>query len=108
MYPTGPPLISTSIDPAQFGSLEVYATYLEYVRLKKNLWLRIGDGGSISSEVLAHEGSIYFGACDHVFYAVSADGVGRITVSTDGDEPVDVHDLFPALDPFRADDSDGG
>jgi len=41
-------------------------------------------------------------------YAVSADGVGRITVSTDGDEPVDVHDLFPALDPFRADDSDGG
>ncbi len=73
-YDTGAPLTAMTIDAAQFGSLEVYATYLEYVRMKKNLWLRIGDGGSISSEVLAHDGTIYFGACDHILYAVSADG----------------------------------
>ena len=41
-------------------------------------------------------------------YAVSGDGMGRVVVDTDGDEPIDIHDLFPALDPFRADDSNGG
>ena len=68
----------------QFGDLELTGTMVQYESATRDYWERIGVGGSISSRVeIAHD-TIFFGACDMIFYALTLDGKEKWRFPTNG------------------------
>lgn len=64
--------ISFGIDKSVFGDVEAEAVLME-IRAAKSPVVDIGIGGTIATSPIAHEGVVYFGACDKNFYAVDAE-----------------------------------
>lgn len=61
--------------PSEFEQMESYGTIQEYSGFRdKTFWERIGVGGSITAKPIVHNDTIFFGACDKNFYAVSLAG----------------------------------
>ncbi|MBU0952933.1 MAG: PQQ-binding-like beta-propeller repeat protein [Nanoarchaeota archaeon] len=67
--PSGP-----SFDTTQFGDVELVGTLMSFKDAREQFWSSIGIGGSIIAAPLIYNNTIYVGACDKNFYAITMDG----------------------------------
>ncbi|MFQ5648096.1 MAG: PQQ-binding-like beta-propeller repeat protein, partial [Candidatus Aenigmatarchaeota archaeon] len=75
------------VEQAQFGDLDMFGTLLQIKEAEKDPIFEIGTGGSVVSNPLVEGGVVYFGACDHNFYAVDAK-TGRLVWKFETKGPV--------------------
>jgi outer membrane protein assembly factor BamB len=64
------------VDGKQFGELEFEALLMTVKELTEPVLYGAMEGGSVSSEPIAHGGRVYFGCCDRNFYCLDA-GTGE-------------------------------
>jgi eukaryotic-like serine/threonine-protein kinase len=74
-YPTGGfgSVPSIEIDKKIFGELEEVAQWATVKKSDRDVFWGIKTGGSIDCIPIIHDGVVYFGACDHIFYALDAE-----------------------------------
>ncbi|RLJ07059.1 MAG: hypothetical protein DRP13_04415 [Candidatus Aenigmatarchaeota archaeon] len=72
------------IDMSQFRDLELTGILMRYKTEKESFWERIGVGGSIGAKPLIYNNTIYFGAFDKNFYALTLDGKEKWRFQTNG------------------------
>jgi len=65
---------SIGLNKDVFGDIETFVALTEMRDLRQNWWEGIGPGGSISARAHEHNGRVYVGACDGVFYCLDMDG----------------------------------
>jgi len=75
---------TTHIDTSQFQDIELKETLTQMKDKRENWWEGIGPGGSISCRVLESGGTVLFGACDRIFYALSTEGEELWRFKTNG------------------------
>src|SRR3990172_8648852 len=63
---------SSDLQNSEFMSIDFVGSILSDPSMKNALW-EMGEGGSIDTRPLLHEGRIFFGACDKNFYCVDAE-----------------------------------
>ena len=86
IYDTGEKIqIAFNLAKNQFKDIELFAALMQYSGLKtKSYWDRIGIGGSITATPVVYNETIYFGACDKIFYAVNLEGKELQRFKTNG------------------------
>ncbi|MCH7689217.1 MAG: hypothetical protein IH899_21510, partial [Planctomycetes bacterium] len=62
---------SSSIDTSQFGEIEVLGSLAQMKDANKPQNFYFGEGGSVLSSSVIHDGILYFGACDRQVYALT-------------------------------------
>ena len=81
---TGGGSLSPSFDTSHFGELELLGTVMQFKESRQNFWNLIGPGGTVTGRVVIQNGTIFIGACDSNFYALSMDGKEKWRFTTKG------------------------
>lgn len=63
-----------TFDMGQFAEVELVGTLMQFKEAKTQFWGSIGIGGSIIARPLVYRDTIYAGACDKNFYALTVEG----------------------------------
>lgn len=70
----GPVSTEITIDQSMFGDLDRNVLLSVIQSSGRSVMWAYGTGGSIANNPVVHQGTVYFGCCDHIFYAVDREG----------------------------------